>query len=145
MSKSNYSNIYKFKSFIDEDKIHWDRLCRNPNAIHILEANQDKINWSWLSDNPNAIHILEANPDKIRWTWLSLNPNAIHILEANQDRINWATLSENTNIFTYDYKKMKEVCNIYKEDLIAYVFHPSRIFKNVTEETDLDEVFDMYE
>ena len=101
MVKSNYTNIYKFKSFIDEDKIHWDRLCRNPNAIHILEA--------------------------------------------NQDRINWATLSENTNIFTYDYEKMKKNCNIYKEELIAYVFHPSRLFKNVSEDTDIDELFDMYE
>ena len=101
MAKSNYSNIYKLKSFIDEDKINW--------------------------------------------RWLSVNPNAIHLLEANQDKICWITLFENTNIFTYDYEKMKENCNIFKQELIAYVFHPSRLFKNVTEETDIDELFDIYE
>jgi len=39
---------------------------------------------------------------------------------------------------------MRNVCNIYKEELIAYVFHPSRLFKNVTEETDLDQIFDVF-
>ena len=149
------------------DKIDWNMLCLNPNAIHLLEANPDKINWEWLSENPNAIHLLEANPDKIVWhmllenpnamhiieanqdkiDWrrLSQNPNAMHILEANQDKINWYSISSNPNIFTYDYEKMKENCNLYKEELIAYVYHPSRLFKNVTEETDIDELFDMYE
>ncbi len=167
MAKSNYSNIYKLKSFIDEDKINWRWLSVNPNAIHLLEANQDKIDWDGLSVNPNAIHLLEANQDKIRWSWLSERTNTIHILEANQDKINWHMLSENTNaihlleanqdkidwtwlsknpnIFTYDYEKMKENCNIFKQELIAYVFHPSRLFKNVTEETDIDELFDIYE
>ena len=46
---------------------------------------------------------------------------------------------------TYDYKNMKDICNIYKEELIAYVFHPTRLFKNVTEETDLDELFDYWD
>ena len=27
----------------------------NPNAIHLLEANQNKIHWQHLSSNPNAI------------------------------------------------------------------------------------------
>ena len=41
------------------DKVDWDALSRNPNAIHILENNLDKVNWQRLSGNPNAIHILE--------------------------------------------------------------------------------------
>jgi hypothetical protein len=36
------------------DKINWDWLSRNPNAILLLERNLDKINWNWLSRNPNA-------------------------------------------------------------------------------------------
>ena len=33
---------------------------------------------------------------------------------------------------------MKLNCNIFKQELIAYVFHPSRLFRNVTEETDIE-------
>ena len=47
------------------DKIDWDALSRNPNAIHILENNLDKVNWERLSGNPNAIHIIENNLDKV--------------------------------------------------------------------------------
>ena len=123
MTYLNFRQIHCLLDWININEIQWTTLCSNPNAILLLEANKDKINWAILSDNPNAIHLLEANQDKIHWNWLSLNPN----------------------IFTYDYKKMKDVCNIYKEELIAYVFHPIRLFKNVTEETDLDEILAVWE
>ena len=42
-------------------KLDWSMLSKNPNAIHLLEANQDKIDWYMLSTNPNAIPLLEAN------------------------------------------------------------------------------------
>ena len=58
----------------------------------------DKINWNMLSENPNAIHLLENNLDKINWIHLSLNPNAIHLLENNLDKINWYALSRNPNL-----------------------------------------------
>jgi hypothetical protein len=35
------------------EKIDWDKLCLNPNAIHLLERNQDKIYWFWLPLNPS--------------------------------------------------------------------------------------------
>ena len=65
------------------NKIDWNGLSKNPNAIHILEKNLDKVNWDRLSCNPNAIHICEKNLDKVNWQYLSGNPNAIHILEKN--------------------------------------------------------------
>ena len=42
----------------------WSQLCRNPNAIPILEQNIDKVNWWTLSKNPNAIDLTNtiANP-----------------------------------------------------------------------------------
>jgi hypothetical protein len=40
-----------------------------------LEQNPDKIRWDWLSTNPNAISLLEKNPKKINWYNLSKNPN----------------------------------------------------------------------
>ena len=43
------------------------------------EQNTDKINWNYLSSNKNAIHLLEQNIDKINWNYLSSNKNAIHL------------------------------------------------------------------
>ena len=39
---------------------------------------------------------------------LSENPNAILLLKENKNKIYWFQFSQNPNIFTYDYKKMKE-------------------------------------
>jgi hypothetical protein len=40
-----------------------------------LEKNLDKVKWDVLSRNPNAIPILEKNLDKVDWEYLFLNPN----------------------------------------------------------------------
>lgn len=39
----------------------------------MLENNQDKIDWNVLSGNKNAIHLLDKNQDKIDWKYLSSN------------------------------------------------------------------------
>jgi hypothetical protein len=79
------------------DKNNWDNLSVNPNAIELLSQNLDKINWDYLSGNPNAIELLSQNPDKINWYYLSGNPNAIELLSQNLDKINWGMLSGNLN------------------------------------------------
>ena len=45
-----------------------------------IENNKDKLDWDYLSGNPNAMALLEKNIHKINWTWLSGNPNAIYLL-----------------------------------------------------------------
>jgi len=102
----------RFRSFIDQEKIDWyilsknpaaisvlkknpDKLSRNPAAISLLEKNPDKIDWSWLSENSVAISLLEKNLDKINWSGLSYNPAAISLLEKNPDKIVWSALSRN--------------------------------------------------
>ena len=35
----------------------------------------DKVDWNHLSKNPNALHLLEQNVDKIVWYGISINPN----------------------------------------------------------------------
>ena len=52
-----YSAEYKLLSWIDEDKIDWLQLSRNPAAIHLLEQNPDKIHWKELSENPNIFKL----------------------------------------------------------------------------------------
>ena len=85
----NFEHRWKLRSWIDIDKLNWNFITSNPNAMYLLESNPDKIDWFLLSTNSYAIHLLEENPDKINWIWLSKNPNAIHILEKNYEKIDW--------------------------------------------------------
>ncbi len=104
----------------------WKLKCNR-----IIKKNQDKINWDSLSLNPNAIELLKENKDKINWYLLSLNPNAIELLKENQDKINWAIFSTNPNIFTYDYNKMKNTMKNsgIVEELMSVIFHPKNMNK----------------
>ena len=124
--------MYKLRSWIDINKIDWNGLCKNPNAIDLLEKNHDKIHWSLLSENPNAISILSKNKDKINRYSLSKNPIAIHIL--SKINVDWSALSfnltamyllsSNPSIFELDYEALEKRCNIYKEELIKKALHP---------------------
>jgi hypothetical protein len=51
--------MLKLRDWIDINKINWDCLSLNPNAIKLLKENKDKINWEELSRNPNAIELLK--------------------------------------------------------------------------------------
>jgi hypothetical protein len=84
-----------------------------------------------LSENPNAIEVLKQNQDKINWDFLSVNPDAMSLLKENQDKINWWNFSSNPNIFTYDYKTMKEKMKNsgIVEELMAFIFHPKNMNK----------------
>ncbi len=96
------------------NKINWEYLSSNPNAIELFKENKDKIDWDNLSDNPNAIKLLKERieyensltneefdqlEDKLCWTSLSRNSNAIDLLKENQDKINWRSISYNPSIF----------------------------------------------
>ena len=69
------------------NKIDWDYLSQNSNAIPILEKNLDEVDWSRLSMNINAIPILEKNLDDVDWTYLCKNINAISMLDKNLDNV----------------------------------------------------------
>jgi len=62
----------KLRDWIDINKIVWDFLLLNKNAIELIKENLDKIDWDLLSMNKNAIEILKENKDKIVWDLLSL-------------------------------------------------------------------------
>ena len=65
--------IWKLRDWIDIEKIDWNYLSFNENAIKLLENHQDKINWKYLSLNDNAIKLLSNNKNKINWKNLSSN------------------------------------------------------------------------
>ena len=88
------SNVwtYELLDWINEEKISWCELSRNPNAIDLLERNPEKIHWFWLSQNPNATRLLEKNPEKICWSLLSHNPSIF------KKTINYEYLYQRMNI-----------------------------------------------
>jgi len=51
------------------------------------------------------------------------------LLAQHQDEISWTNLSQNESIFEYNYRGIKERCELYKDELMAESLHPSRIKK----------------
>ena len=47
--------MLKLRDFNDIDKINWNCLSLNPNAISLLKENQNKIDWFNFSQNPNIM------------------------------------------------------------------------------------------
>ena len=134
--------MYKLRDWIPIEKLKWQELSRNPNAIHLLEKNLDKLHnyWSGLSLNPNAIHILEKNIHHIDWTCLSLNPNSIPIFRKNIDKIHWFSISANPSIFIYDYPGMqRHFYETYGKELIETMHHPKNFEKFGKHEWYLEE------
>jgi hypothetical protein len=93
------------------NKVNWEYLSMNPNAIELLRANPSKIDWRALSMNPNAIDLLreriayenileqeEYNRllNRINWMYLSKNSGTVELLRANPNKIRWGALSENS-------------------------------------------------
>ena len=48
---------YKLLDWINAEKINWNHLSLNKNAIHILKKNIDKIRWEYLSSNINIFEL----------------------------------------------------------------------------------------
>ena len=97
-----------------------------------MQKNQDKIDWNWLLSNLNAISILQKNQDNIDWYQLLQNLKAISLLVKNQDEIDWQRLSVNDGIWEINYVFLKERMDILREDLIKTVFHPKRLYYFLT-------------
>ena len=80
-------------------------------------CNLDKISWECLSENINAISILENNLDKENWDYLSGNINAISILEKNMDKLNWNCLSTGRWGCVFDWFCICLELHVVKNDL----------------------------
>jgi hypothetical protein len=108
--------------------------------MDLLRANPEKINWNLLSMNHNAIELLQDNPEKINWDNLSANPNAIDMLLLHPEKINWKWLSENPAIFELDYQKMKEFKSKINQAIIAEAWHPKRVKKWIEQGYELEDL-----
>ncbi len=101
MSKKDYKKL--------GDKIDWDYLSTNPNAIELLKKYPHKINWEMLSANTAAIDWLKENKNAIDWGMLSENPAAIQLLKENRKKIHWEKLCKNPNAIELLKKNRKKI------------------------------------
>jgi len=94
-----YENNLSREEYYDlegRNKIDWNELFKNSNAIDLLKENPIQLNFNYLSANPKAIDLLKeqikyentldvkeytALENKINWERLSANPNAIDLLK----------------------------------------------------------------
>lgn len=103
-----YENILKYylREWIPIDRLNWDILVYNYNAIDLLDANPDKIDWEKLPSNLNNEGVaalirkyIFSNPkykkldNVVDWTQLSSNPFAKYKMFVND--IDWTQLSSN--------------------------------------------------
>jgi hypothetical protein len=90
--KTNQTNLPEWEK--------WSLLSGNTDisTIKLLEKNLDKVDWEILSGNPEAIDILEENLDKVNSKSLSQNSHAINILINNPNLINFNYLLKNKNL-----------------------------------------------
>ncbi len=139
---SNQYAIHLIENIIENNfkklsGLHWTNLCRNPNAIHIIEMHLDMLNiycWDTLSSNPKAISLLKKYQDNISWSDLCQNPNpdAFYLIENNIDKLDercWHNLKENPIVFENYQKKSIERTNLIYDDLICKALQPSRVSK----------------
>jgi hypothetical protein len=85
-----------------------------------LEQHLDKISWNYLSTNPNAIHILEQHLHKVNWYELSQNPNAIHLLtklDTNKMRENNKAFAEELVAHVFNPLRLNRICETYGVEL----------------------------
>ena len=126
--------------WIDIEKLDWDMLSINPNAIELLKENPNKINWKYLSMNPSAIELLKENKDKIYWYNLSSNPNAIELLKENKDKINYRKLVFNENAIELIKDKIKEEQKLTEEEYNNLDYTNKICFDNLSSNTNAIEL-----
>ena len=96
---------------MNDNKINWDKLSSNINAIQICENNLNKVNWYKLCQNANGLDIIKKilykNPDDKRLKWNLIlkndNENIYDILSYKLDidnefrELNWVDVAISTN------------------------------------------------
>ena len=99
--------FYKFRPFVDINKLDFAQLCTNihPFIIHYIEEHLDKYIdnyevWFNLSSNPSTIDILKKQKytEYINWSSICLNtnPEIRDILMENLDKLDFNLLSQNS-------------------------------------------------
>ena len=120
-------NFFKCEVF---RKAAINMLCSNTNinALNLMlslinnNMNDNKINWDKLSSNINAIQICENNLNKVNWYKLCQNVNGLDIIKKilsknpNDKRLKWNLMLKNDNENIYDILSYKlDIDNEFRE------------------------------
>tara|TARA_B110000483_G_C18191042_1_gene540968 strand:+ start:1655 stop:2488 length:834 start_codon:yes stop_codon:yes gene_type:complete len=114
--------------WIDINKLNWDNLSKNYNAIDLLKENYDKINWENLSMNYNALFILYKNINKVSYIGLIKNKN-----KNIEKDIFFKKLNEKTKLY---YIKNKPSINLLKNNLNVLNYFKETDWKNLSSNCD---------
>lgn len=97
------------------ERMFWNLLALNPNAVSFLQDHLEKVNWKKLTYNPNSLPLFEKHPEKVQWDMFQMNPNPVWFIETfNPDRIDdhfWSKLSLSfveKNIHRVDWMHLTE-------------------------------------
>ena len=96
---------------MNDNKLNWDRLSSNINAIEICENNLNRVNWGKFCQNPNGLHIIKKiayrnpNDKRIKWNLMldNVNENIYEILSYKLQfdnefkELNWFSVASSTN------------------------------------------------
>lgn len=55
--QNDFEIMFKLRDFIRIDKVDWNLMSKNPNAIHLLEKNPRRVNWTIISQNPSIFEL----------------------------------------------------------------------------------------
>jgi hypothetical protein len=112
----NPNTIYLIEPMLD--KVDWDMVCLNPNAMHLIEQRIKEgkyVDWKRICVNPNAVHLIQEkykqDPNSIDFFFLCINPNpeVSNIIDENIYRSgNWKYIFSSSNI-----KQVKRMYKIY--------------------------------
>lgn len=106
-------SLYKLCDWINKEKLNWSFLAKNKYYIYLLLQIPpeimwmltDKINWQSLSSDPDAIELLEKNQNYINWNTICYNRSAKFIINKNKYKISDKKKIENEIIDPHDIFK----------------------------------------
>ena len=128
---------YEFLNFIDINKINFNNLNKNSNAIYYLKHNPNIINLEKISSNPNGHIIINKYIDMkyydnmINWDMIAINEKALHIIKKRLHYFNFSinicrnpsiiellkNKSININLYSLCLNTNKYIINIIKKNI----------------------------
>ena len=125
------------------DKLVWNFVSRNPNAIHLLEQNPTEIIWEdFFYHNTNPISMFWFEMYNVYLNF-PIHPNTI-CLYLDQNPTKYTSMKGVNNYFLtcpdcfeYDYKNMSiHRTRFFMEDLMKKTWHPDYVKQWVEQDFD---------